>query len=607
MLTGTHPSALVISGLEIYWYGITAATAVLILYFFPYQLTGDAYQQRITKTHAYRPGLFLGLLLFGWVGSKFVYAAGMSSYANPFEQSRVGASIFGLVLGSTIFLAAYCYIKRVPFLSLADRFLLNAPVAIAAIRLGNLINGEGWGYISQGPVQLNVPSQALEGALCILFFWWYHRERKNASAAKPAGLITARFMMGYGCIRLLVESTRISEFTSATYTSGTIAIFGSICLIGCGITLATHFRRSRFAAPPVNSMSFSGTVVSRNLGVPTVAGGFALLTMGCGGPRPDIPSSPAPKVSLRYSNPAPSAGSDSRCTYPGSRAAFIHNADPVPRNVSWDVVKTDSQGRVYPPQFGKTYVVKTPAGSLGEQIGCTIDTSGAFYNEYRYINATAQLVVPNSLRKRLVGRTFATAPVCDAICSAQPSPGSGASCLELGARYYSAIAPIAALVEQARSKGRDVSKAELLQTAHAEERDDLCHRGGVDIGKDGIIRNSGPTQVCSFSSTDLPTKYLNAFGGSSLRRAPTRMYGGMYSTIEMAVGPAIRSAGTSNVVAQSVRDETAPFVLFDGAGGTKLTANYGGPIHSISKIAVAGRPRQTVLTTANGCIAVSEQ
>lgn len=81
--------------------------------------------------------------------------------------------------------------------------------------MGNFINGELWGRTTDLPWGMifqqagnmpRHPSQlyqfALEGILLFSILWWY------SSKQRPAGAISAVFLIGYGAGRFLVEFAR---------------------------------------------------------------------------------------------------------------------------------------------------------------------------------------------------------------------------------------------------------------------------------------------------------------------------------------------------------------------------------------------------------------
>lgn len=123
--------------------------------------------------------------------------------------------VLGLILGGLIF----CRIKRLDFLRTADAYAVAAPIGLGLGRLGNFINGELYGRVSDlpwamvfpggGPLPRH-PSQLyeslLEGLLLFCLMWWslgWHWRRQW-----PAGRLVAIFLTGYGVMRFLVEFVR---------------------------------------------------------------------------------------------------------------------------------------------------------------------------------------------------------------------------------------------------------------------------------------------------------------------------------------------------------------------------------------------------------------
>ena len=89
------------------------------------------------------------------------------------------------------------------------------PLGLAAGRIGNFINGELWGRVTDMPWgmvfpqiddQPRHPSQlyefGLEGIVLFILVWWY------ASKPRPAGCVTGVFLMGYAVSRLIIECFR---------------------------------------------------------------------------------------------------------------------------------------------------------------------------------------------------------------------------------------------------------------------------------------------------------------------------------------------------------------------------------------------------------------
>jgi len=101
------------------------------------------------------------------------------------------------------------------FFAVADMVAPVVPIGLGAGRLGNFINGELWGRVTDVPWAMVFPSGgpeprhpsqlyqfALEGvALFILLQWFSKRSPKT-------GAVSGMFLLGYGIFRCIVETVR---------------------------------------------------------------------------------------------------------------------------------------------------------------------------------------------------------------------------------------------------------------------------------------------------------------------------------------------------------------------------------------------------------------
>jgi len=105
--------------------------------------------------------------------------------------------------------------NRLRWLEVTDFLAPLSPLAFAAGRLGNFINGElygrvttePWGMVFQGGGLLpRHPSQlyqfALEGVLLFVILWIY------SAKPRPLGAVSAAFLIGYGTFRFAAEFFR---------------------------------------------------------------------------------------------------------------------------------------------------------------------------------------------------------------------------------------------------------------------------------------------------------------------------------------------------------------------------------------------------------------
>src|SRR3989304_1502541 len=159
----------------------------------------------------------LGVVLGGRLGYVLFYKAGYY-FTHPLEILMVwhgGMSFPGGFLGVLIALWFFARLNRRKWFDLTDFVAPVIPLGLAAGRLGNFINAELPGRVTDLPwamvfpnfdLQPRHPSQlyqfALEGVTLFLLLWWFsskHRPRAGGSAA---------FLIGYGVFRFVAEFAR---------------------------------------------------------------------------------------------------------------------------------------------------------------------------------------------------------------------------------------------------------------------------------------------------------------------------------------------------------------------------------------------------------------
>ncbi len=213
------PIAIQIGSFGIHWYGLMYLTGFLgFLLLGKYQIKHKPWFE--WKDAMLDDALFygaLGVILGGRLGYVLFY---QPSYfmQNPFEIFAVwqgGMSFHGGFLG--VLVAMFFFNKKYPqpWLKTMDFVAPLVPIGLGAGRLGNFINGELWGRVTDSGFGIIFPqvdqsprhaSQlyefALEGLLLFLILWWFSKKQR------PTGAISALFLIGYGSFRFLVEFTR---------------------------------------------------------------------------------------------------------------------------------------------------------------------------------------------------------------------------------------------------------------------------------------------------------------------------------------------------------------------------------------------------------------
>lgn len=165
--------------------------------------------------------IILGVVLGGRIGYVLLYQFPLF-LQNPFYLFKItegGMSFHGGLLGVILALWLFSRKHRRSFFSVADFITPAVPVGLFFGRIGNFINGELWGHVTQvpwavvfpqDPQQLpRHPSQlyeaVLEGLLLLIVLLLFAK-------SKPAlGRISGLFLLGYGLVRFVVEFFRVPD------------------------------------------------------------------------------------------------------------------------------------------------------------------------------------------------------------------------------------------------------------------------------------------------------------------------------------------------------------------------------------------------------------
>ena len=239
-LAQIDPVALSIGSLQLRWYGLM-------------YLAGFGLGWMLGRWRASRPGsgwtgpdvddlltcVMIGIILGGRLGYVLFYD--LPVYINdPMEIVRIwngGMSFHGGLLGV---LGAFWYFARSrgrSFLEVSD---FIAPLVAQGLffgRLGNFINGELWGKVSDVPWAVvfpgagpnpRHPSQlyeaALEGLLLFVMVWIF------SSKPRKTGAVSGLFALGYGVFRFAVEFVRMPDVQLGYLAFGWLTMGQLLCV-----------------------------------------------------------------------------------------------------------------------------------------------------------------------------------------------------------------------------------------------------------------------------------------------------------------------------------------------------------------------------------------
>ena len=218
MTVHINPILVELGPFRLSWYGLMYVLGFAASYFLVlYQMKRkdfDISKLEVENLYFY---LILGLVIGARLGYVLFYDLKMY-LADPLEIFAIwhgGMSFHGGLIGVLIVGIVFCWKNKKSFWRVSDLIIVTVPIGLGLGRIGNFINGELYGRVTQvpwgmifpkgGPLPRH-PSQlyesGLEGGLLFLILWILKDRRL------PAGSLLALFLFFYGAFRFSVEFFR---------------------------------------------------------------------------------------------------------------------------------------------------------------------------------------------------------------------------------------------------------------------------------------------------------------------------------------------------------------------------------------------------------------
>ncbi len=263
----------------VHWYGITYLVAIGLAFLLLRIRARRADYANWTVDHTVDIVFYgaLGVILGGRVGYVLFYNFSVF-IADPMVMFRIwdgGMSFHGGILGVAVALYWYGRSQGKTFFEMTDYVVPVIAPGLGAGRIGNFINGELWGKVTDWPTGMQLscsvkdaaghfkfsaefcegkitgwsaprhPSQLyeffLEGVVLFIIVWWF------SSKPRPRMAVSGLFLIGYGVFRFIVEFVRLPDahigYMAGWITRGHILTLPMI-IVGAILMLLAYKRKA---------------------------------------------------------------------------------------------------------------------------------------------------------------------------------------------------------------------------------------------------------------------------------------------------------------------------------------------------------------------------
>ena len=255
MTVNINPILVELGPIRVTWYGLMYVFGFFASYLLVrYQMKRKDFGVSKLEVENLYFYLILGLIIGARLGYVLFYDIKMY-LKDPLEIFAIwhgGMSFHGGLIGVLIVGIFFSWKNKKSFLKIADLFIVTAPIGLGFGRIGNFINGELYGRVTQVPWAMIFPTDkdllprhpsqlyesALEGGVLFLILWFL-KDKKL-----PTGGLLAIFLSLYGLFRFFVELFREPDpqlgFILGPFTMGqTLSAF----MIAGGIILFLYLKR----------------------------------------------------------------------------------------------------------------------------------------------------------------------------------------------------------------------------------------------------------------------------------------------------------------------------------------------------------------------------
>ncbi|MBC8494041.1 MAG: prolipoprotein diacylglyceryl transferase [bacterium] len=214
-----NPVALDLGFVQIYWYGLMYLLAFLAAYFlanYRAKKSNDWNAQQIEDMIFYGA---IGVVVGGRLGYMLFYNLPnfLSDPLSIFAIQGGGMSFHGGFLGVLLAMILFNRKYNKSFFTTMDFVAPLVPLGLGFGRLGNFINGELWGKVTDSSLGMYIQTQELtrypsqlyeaflEGLVLFIILWLF------SSKTRPLMSVSALFLIFYGLFRFIIEFVRVPD------------------------------------------------------------------------------------------------------------------------------------------------------------------------------------------------------------------------------------------------------------------------------------------------------------------------------------------------------------------------------------------------------------
>ncbi|MFQ6772874.1 MAG: prolipoprotein diacylglyceryl transferase [Clostridia bacterium] len=244
-----------IGSLEIHYYGVIMASAMLIGIFLTYFLSK---KRDVKKEHIFDLALIvLPLAVLCARAYYCIFSEHDYSFVEFWQINKGGLAIYGGVIGGFIGVMIFCLIRKKNILAVCDILVPALILGQALGRWGNFINQEAYGYAVTNPAWQFFPFSVYieaEGAWHLATFFYESMWNLltfvvlliTLIKCKNRGIPTALYLILYGIGRVFIEGLRTdSLYLGNTGIRVSQLVSGALILVGIGILIAILVKNRR--------------------------------------------------------------------------------------------------------------------------------------------------------------------------------------------------------------------------------------------------------------------------------------------------------------------------------------------------------------------------